>query len=128
MARAPALPLIRLALVLVLTCAMGLSGLAHRFSAPTPQDPSIAAFLAAGGTLADLCGVPLDADHPAGTGRGGCDVCRLVAGMALPVPTPAATRLPTLPRRAWLSPDDRAAPGTDRPNLTCAPRGPPTLI
>jgi hypothetical protein len=67
--RSSAVPLF---LVMLLT---GLSGPAQRTRA-APVEPALAAFLAMGGTLADLC-LHAPGAGPAG-GRDHCDACRLI--------------------------------------------------
>ena len=61
----------RLTLVVALLIAMASSGLAHRF-VPAQADEALTAYLAAGGSYADICG---DVDHGA---MQSCDACRLV--------------------------------------------------
>ncbi|MEJ8560116.1 hypothetical protein QTO30_01905 [Yoonia sp. GPGPB17] len=62
----------RLLVVLAVAVAMTGSSFAHR-GAPADVDDSLLAYVAAGGSLDDLCGQP-------GFGGGGetCDACRLV--------------------------------------------------
>lgn len=55
--------------------------------AAAPLDPGLAAFLAAGGALDDICGA---AGHGNGAGDRHCDACRL-SGAAL-LPDPPGTR------------------------------------
>lgn len=61
----------RLSLVLALLVALTSAGLAHRFM-PADADETLTAYLAAGGSYADICG---DVDHRA---MQSCDACRLV--------------------------------------------------
>ena len=61
----------RLTLVLALMIAMASSGLAHRF-VPEQANETLTAYLAAGGSYADICG---DVEQGA---MQSCDACRLV--------------------------------------------------
>lgn len=117
------LSLMRLALVLTIACGLAATGFAHRVTAAT-DDPAVAAFLAAGGTLADLCGPAAD---DAATPRTGCPACQLVAIAALPDPAPAATPLRRTAQAAWPCRDGTAGRALHRTFAT-APRGPPAGV
>ena len=70
----------KLTLVFALMMALATSSFAHRFAAEQIDD-SLRDYLAAGGSLTDLCAA-LDADGHSGQS---CDACRLVDAAALPV-------------------------------------------
>ncbi|MFS4583535.1 hypothetical protein [Phaeobacter sp. C3_T13_0] len=70
----------RLAMVLALALAMASTGFAHSYDR-AEDSPEYAAFLAAGGTLSDLCGDISDPEH---TSFANCDACRLVAAALIP--------------------------------------------
>jgi hypothetical protein len=74
------LPFARLMIVLALFVAMASSGLAHRFTSGADTE-SLNAYLAAGGTYADICADDGMGGHSAGQT---CDACRLVDSAALP--------------------------------------------
>lgn len=76
----------KLGLVFALFVALTGAGLAHR-AAPPEMDEGLAAYLAAGGSLSDLCG---DADIDGAVP--GCAACHLVSGAVLP-PVITATHL-----------------------------------
>ena len=86
--------------------------------AAAPADPRLAAFLAAGGTLDDICG---EAGHGAAGDRH-CDACLLLGPALLPETGAAAS-----PRTARaVAADERtaAAPGA-APRSANQPRAPP---
>jgi hypothetical protein len=74
-------PLLRFCVALLFAAALVLLPFGHRATAGN-VDPALEAFLAAGGTAADICG-GVDPAH----GARGCDACRLTVGLYLP-PTP----------------------------------------
>ncbi len=78
-------PFSKLCVVAALFVAMAGSGFAHR-TAPPPRDNDLRAYLAAGGTLADVCGDFAPGDHAGGP----CDACRLVKSAIVPVIASAA--------------------------------------
>lgn len=87
-------------------------------SAASPADPRLAAFLAAGGTLADICG---EAGHGAG-GERHCDACLLLGPALLPgsgrsAPSPVAMAAEPAAAAA-------TAPRAE-PRLANPPRAPP---
>jgi hypothetical protein len=69
-----------LLVVLALLCAMASSGFAHRFVGQ-PVDPALAAYIAAGGSLDDICGHAGGTTHHQSTQT--CDACRLVTAAVL---------------------------------------------
>ena len=73
---------LRSRLILLLVLAVGVLGFGHR---PTvgPLDPALLAFLAAGGSLADIC-----RDFEPGEINLGedCESCRLLSSVCLPTP------------------------------------------
>lgn len=73
-------PFARLMIVFALFVAMASSGSAHRFASASDTE-NLNAFLAAGGTYADICADDGLGGHNAGQT---CDACRLVDGAALP--------------------------------------------
>jgi len=72
--------LARLMIVFALFVAMASSGLAHRFESRAATE-SLNAYLAAGGTYADICADDGFGGH--GVGQT-CNACRLVDSVALP--------------------------------------------
>lgn len=74
------LPLARLMIALALFVAMASSGLGHRFVSGA-DTANLNAYLAAGGTYADICADDGLGGHNAGQT---CDACRLVDSAALP--------------------------------------------
>ena len=74
------LPFARLMIAVALFVAMASSSLAHRFASGSDTE-NLNAYLAAGGTYADIC----DDGGLGGRNAGqSCDACRLVDGAALP--------------------------------------------
>lgn len=112
--------LTRLTVALTVLALVGLGG-AHRHGAP--GDPAVAAFLQAGGSLAELC-LTGDGDGPGP--HGDCPACTLAKTLAdtaaAPMPRPAGRLAGTVhtPPRAGLTPahPPRAPPA----------RGPPTAL
>ncbi|WP_072506690.1 hypothetical protein [Phaeobacter porticola] len=112
----------RLAMVFALMLAMASSGFAHSFNR-AEASADYADFVAAGGSLSDLCGGSIDPNHAT---PAKCEACRLVAAAVIPShPTglglisarrPAArARLAEPLRQArWLDPSHptRAPPAT----------------
>lgn len=78
----------RLAIVFALMLAMAGSGFAHQFT-PADTDESLAAYLAAGGSYADIC-ADFSGGHP---GSESCDACRLVDSASVPAAVPAILEL-----------------------------------
>ncbi|WP_156788494.1 hypothetical protein [Roseobacter sp. CCS2] len=114
-------PLTRLLVVFAVAVAMTGSGFAHRV-APADMDESLLAYVAAGGTLDDLCG-------QGGVGAGGgetCDACRLVDGAA--VPTSHATVLSEIDATVVDAPVVASvAPIGQVANPACPVRAPPVV-
>lgn len=73
----------RLMVVAALLVALTGSAVAHRTQGP-PATADLLAYVAAGGSLDDLCGGD---DGSSGVGMAGCDACRLVDTAALPTAT-----------------------------------------
>jgi len=125
MRRAPA-PLVRrfarFWLAGLLAFALAGTALAHR-AAPNTQDLALAQFLAAGGTLADLC----HSDHtPHHSAESSCDACRLI-GAALLSPAPmllAFQRTPVPAHGLW---PDTAPPHSRAPPSNHSARAPPAI-
>lgn len=111
--------------VVAALCALALmlTGFAHRPLAtdPSPPAPELAAYLAMGGSLADLCLWAPDTDQE--TVHADCPACTLVKGMALGPSCMAASRI-----AAWSS-DVAPAPSSLLPACLGArappARGPP---
>lgn len=131
--RHPALPIrpcpaLRQLLALVLAVALAMAALAHRAPASADsmqQQASLAAFLAAGGTLDDLCADHGPGRHLPAHGADSCDACRLIGAALLP-PAPA---VPVLLSWSLGQATLPAASGTipARPFNPAAPRAPPAL-
>jgi hypothetical protein len=79
----------KLLVVFALICAMASSGFAHRFVSQS-LDPALAAYVAAGGSLEDICGPTKGSSHQIAQS---CEACRLVNAAVLPVHDPAGTAL-----------------------------------
>ncbi|MEM6439112.1 MAG: hypothetical protein AAF763_05345 [Pseudomonadota bacterium] len=77
--------------------ALMLTGFAHRPLAadPNPPGPELAAYLAMGGSLADLCLWAPDADPE--TVHADCPACTLAKGMAVGPPCMSASRIAAWP-------------------------------
>lgn len=73
-------PFARFSVVFALLVAMAGTGFAHRV-VPQDLDDGLKSYLAAGGTLAELCGDAEQGSHGAGQT---CDACRLVDSVLLP--------------------------------------------
>ncbi len=113
-----------LAALLGVVLALAAVGGGHRM-APPASDPALAAFLAAGGTVADLC---LDGGgHGLGDGPGDaarhCDACQPTLAGPLPAPARTLTRAAARPAR---SVQPGRAPARARARRRAwAPRAPP---
>ncbi len=70
----------KILVVLALLCALAGTGFAHRIAGPE-HDPALAAYVQAGGSLADLCA---DDEAPQRDMANGCESCRLVGAAVLP--------------------------------------------
>ncbi|WP_299954012.1 hypothetical protein [uncultured Roseobacter sp.] len=77
----------KLCVTATLLLAMTAVGFAHRSSQP-PMDPDLLAFLDAGGTLEELCGLTGDAPGPSQN----CEACRLVDTVVCPPHASTAQR------------------------------------
>lgn len=75
----PGLNSSKLLVVLALICALAGSGFAHRVAEPSGE-PALAAYVLAGGSLAELCG---DVDGPRHDILQSCEACRLVNSAVL---------------------------------------------
>lgn len=87
---------IRVQVLIIVSVAMVATGFAHNTRAAA-YSPDIVAFLAAGGSLADVCGGTQDGSetgHPYD-----CEICRIAQGLhltATPNPEPSLTLATTL--------------------------------
>ncbi|KAJ55728.1 hypothetical protein ACMU_13660 [Actibacterium mucosum KCTC 23349] len=100
--------------------AVSLAGGTHRISL-TQQDPEIAAYVAAGGSIHDLC-LGLDSDEAAIAS--GCPFCILAAGAVLPAIThsaPLAVAPATRLRRPLARRTQSGAPRHIRPPVRAPP-------
>ncbi|KIC50512.1 hypothetical protein RA29_06680 [Tateyamaria sp. ANG-S1] len=61
-------------LICAVMVALATIGFAHRTAPPATASPELAAYIAAGGSLADLCG-PFDGNSPAPVQK--CEACRI---------------------------------------------------
>lgn len=108
--------------VFALICALASSGFAHRFVSK-PLDPALTTYVAAGGSLADICG---DIKGPSHQNTQTCEACRLVNAAVLPNHDPTCTppfgRLPVV--QAHISDTELRSARLD---LTHAARGPPAV-
>jgi hypothetical protein len=79
----------KLFVVFALSVAMAAVGFAHRSPDARSMDPDYLAFVAAGGTAQDLCEDHVAQDHapgqPGHQATNGCEACRLVNAVLLPV-------------------------------------------
>lgn len=120
MSLAPPLASIRVTLAFLLALALTSLPFAHRTSAAVVEDPTFIAFVAAGGTLADLCSGP-GHHFIAGTD---CEACTVIGAANLASP-PQGLIAPDIFRRHphnWFEPLRLArSPATARPPV----RGPP---
>ncbi|WP_297768765.1 hypothetical protein [uncultured Roseovarius sp.] len=95
----------RLLLVFALSVALAAVGFAHRVDTTREANPDFRAFVAAGGSVADICDSHAPDGPPHHQGMTGCDACRLIAGVLMPA---HAIVLATwqLPRRValWSAP------------------------
>jgi hypothetical protein len=112
------------AVAVLCALALSLAAFAHRTVSPEPRgtDPQIAAYLALGGSLDELC--LADAPGEDGAAHPDCPACALSKALALgPSPAGPAGPLATCTHATW----------PDTPHLSghapCAPpaRGPPPL-
>ena len=99
--------------------AMGLSGFAHTVPR-TDVSPELAAYLAAGGSVADLCH-DIGEDHS--DRHAPCDACRLIAAALIPRPCegPAITLSLRTRVQARVSESLRQARSLDPVRMTRAP-------
>lgn len=113
-----------LGMTFVLLVALVLVGFGHRAqAAPDPADPALAAYIAAGGQLSDLCG-GLEED---GTTAGvDCPACLITSGFALPDVAQDPTAAPA---RYILQPvaGDQSVITTYTLDLARASRAPPVV-
>jgi hypothetical protein len=101
---------------IVLVLVLLVAALGGRMAPATPSDPALAAYVAMGGSLADLCGGHGGLDGQGGSGH--CDGCGLVGAATVPEPCAAgrperveaasaaaghALPLPAAARRPWAS-------------------------
>lgn len=111
----------RWCVVVALTIALIAVGFAHR-RGPGVMPPDLAAFLAAGGQLTDLCGpVPVDADGKSVPAK--CDACRL-SDTFVDVSTPCVIAKQTPATRTYAFVAKRLAERRDL-DPTRLPRAPP---
>ena len=111
----------KLLIVFALACAMASFGFAHRFASER-GDPALDAYLAAGGSLEDLCIYTEGSSHK---DPQTCAACRLVSAIALP--DVVLTFGKTLSRRAAVVLPRRTIDlQPTRRDLSRAARGPPT--
>ena len=105
-------------ILLVLALAVATSGaaVAHRLTSDGPEQEALAAYLALGGKLADLCGGA--AAMPAH-----CDACRPVGGAPPPEPVRGDWTRTALPLLLSALPEPPAAPRATPPPILA--RGPP---
>jgi hypothetical protein len=112
----------RAVFALILGLGLAGAGAAHRPMERPAEIAALAAFLAAGGDLADLCH---DAgDHGGGHARTECPACTLQAGLALPVIDPVQLPVPQLAQQG-LWPAQVAAFLSAHPTRLPPARGPP---
>lgn len=102
----------RFATVLALTLALVVTGFAHR-AAARPLTPELTAYVAAGGSLADLCGV----DQEDASSATPCPACHLIGATLIPDSTldlllvlrgPIRQPHPAPQQHSHLRPADRA--------------------
>lgn len=70
----------RITATLFLTLAVVMLGFGHASSAQSSLDPDLSAFIAAGGDLSDICGLPGSGDAD---GRAECQACRIADSAAI---------------------------------------------
>lgn len=75
----------KLMVVFALICAMATTSFAHRFVSQS-LDPALAAYVAAGGSVEDICGYTEGSSHQ---NVPSCEACRLVNAAVLPDHDPA---------------------------------------
>lgn len=79
----------RAVLVFALSVALAAVGFGHRGEGGRMMDPAYAAFVAAGGSAQDLCdghvADGVDSDHSKHETMQGCEACRLVDAVLVPV-------------------------------------------
>jgi hypothetical protein len=81
--------LVRTALAMLIAVAVTAAGWAHRLPAPDSGGTGLAAYLAAGGSVSDLCGAP----GGTAVSEDDCPVCRMPAALPLPARIAPATAL-----------------------------------
>lgn len=111
-----------LAALLGVVLALAAVGGGHRM-APPASDPALAAFLAAGGTVADLCLDGGGLGHGFGDGARHCDACQPT--LAGPLPAPARTLARAAARPARSVQAGRAPARARARRRAWAPRAPP---
>lgn len=112
----------KLLTVIALICAMASSGFAHRLVSE-PLDPALSAYVAQGGSLADICGYSEGSSHKS---TQTCEACRLVNAVILPsVDTNCPIRVGDPLRVQSLQGNLNLR--LFRLELTRAPRGPPAV-
>jgi hypothetical protein len=112
----------KLLVVFALICAMATSGFAHRFVSE-PLDPALAAYVAQGGPLADICGPPGGTSHK---NTQTCEACRLVNAVILPsFDAVCAIRIGEPSRVQTRQGSEN--PAIAKLDLTRAARGPPAV-
>lgn len=104
---------------LILAFALATAGAMHR--APASGDAELAAFLAVGGTLDDLCG-----GHRFSDSGPVCEACRLVAAV-LPVAPDLAPKTANLSHVLWTGRSARPTPHSPKLRANTA-RAPPLAV
>ncbi|MEP2781886.1 MAG: hypothetical protein ABJO67_20835 [Pseudoruegeria sp.] len=110
----------KLFVVIALICAMASFGFAHRLVAE-PVDSDMRAYIAAGGSLEDICGFT---DAPSHQAAQSCEACRLVDAAVLSA-YESACSTPVGKPTAVLLRAEKLHLSITRRDLTRAPRGPP---
>ena len=110
----------KLTVVLALLIAMAGTGFAHR-AIPLDVDEDLISYLAAGGTLAEICG-----DASGETVPQSCDACRLVDAAAVPPSVGDGTHLPITRPMAVVVPAPICA-SASLPDRTYPARAPPVV-
>lgn len=118
------LPLLRRAVLALVLLALAGVGWAHDHRAAPRPDPALAAFLAAGGTLDDLCHVA-GGDHGPAVAAGECPACLLAKTLVPSAPVALHLRLQRRAGRRVLPAARRAVAAWPRHGP--AARGPPSL-
>ncbi|MEP3332523.1 hypothetical protein [Sedimentitalea sp.] len=110
----------KLFVVLALICALAGSGFAHRIAAPL-TDPSLATYVQAGGSIADLCGDFGGQSHDV---INNCEACRLANSAVLAEHD--AVAIAVFGKRTTLDVlQHQSHPETARLDLSRPVRGPP---